>query len=72
MGEDYTPMNFRINSDEVKVLNEWMGYIYEKHKKYGNFDYKFKNNNVGKYEVWVYNDLEKSELCLTSYNKQGE
>jgi len=66
MDEGYKPMNFKINSDEVRVLNEWMGHIYEKHKKYGNFDYKFKGRGGDNYEVWVYNDLEMSELCLSN------
>jgi hypothetical protein len=66
MNKEYTPISFKIDSDEVKILNEWMGFIYDKHKKYGSFDYKFKDKKAGKYEVWVYNDLEKSEICLTT------
>ena len=28
--------------------------------------YKFKDKDNLKYDVWVYNDLEKSEICLTT------
>jgi hypothetical protein len=66
MNKEYDPIDFRINSEEAKVLNEWMGYIYSKHGKYGKFEYKFKDKDNLKYDVWVYNDLEKSEICLTT------
>jgi len=69
MNKEYDPIDFRINSEEAKILNEWMGYIYSKHGEYGKYEYKFKDRNNLKYDVWVYNDLEKSEICLTTKNE---
>lgn len=66
LGDDgYKPMTFTIQPKENKLLNEWMGHIYGVYGKYGNFEYKFKSTGGLGYEIWVYSDLAKTELCLT-------
>jgi len=61
----FKPMVFEITPECVEVLNEWMGYIYSKHGNYGKYEYKFKDD-----VIWVYNDLEKSEICLNKNNNE--
>jgi len=63
--EGYRPMIFTINPKENKKLNEWMGNIYGVYGMYGNFEYKFKGTGGLGYEIWVYSDLAKTEICLT-------
>ena len=66
LGDDgYKPMTFTIHPKESKVLNEWMGHIYGVYGMYGNFEYKFKGTGGLGYEIWVYSDLAKTEICLT-------
>jgi len=66
LGDDgFKPMTFTIHSKESKVLNEWMGHIYGVYGMYGNFEYKFKGTGGLGYEIWVYSDLAKTEICLT-------
>ena len=66
LGDDgYKPMTFTIQPKESKVLNEWMGHIYGVYGMYGNFEYKFKGTGGLGYEIWVYSDLAKTEICLT-------
>ena len=66
LGDDgYRPMTFTIHPEESKVLNEWMGHIYGVYGMYGNFEYKFKGTGGLGYEIWVYSDLAKTEICLT-------
>lgn len=62
----YIPMTFILNPKQVETLNKWMGHIYEKYGKYGNFEYRFKTTNKTGYEAWVYNDLVKTELFLNT------
>jgi len=63
--EGYRPMTFTIHPKENKILNEWMGHIYGVYGMYGNFEYKFKGTGGLGYEIWVYSDLAKTEICLT-------
>jgi|TARA_R110000868_G_scaffold393417_2_gene664415 hypothetical protein len=63
--EGYRPMTFTIHPNEAKVLNEWMGNIYGVYGMYGNFEYKFKSGGGLGYDIWVYSDLAKTEICLT-------
>lgn len=66
LGDDgYKPMTFTIQPNENKILNEWMGNIYGVYGMYGNFEYKFIGTGGLGYEVWVYSDLAKTEICLT-------
>jgi len=66
LGDDgYRPMTFTIHPKENKKLNEWMGNIYGVYGMYGNFEYKFKGTGGLGYEIWVYSDLAKTEICLT-------
>ena len=66
LGDDgYRPMTFTIHPKENKILNEWMGHIYGVYGMYGNFEYKFKGTGGLGYEIWVYSDLAKTEICLT-------
>ena len=63
--DKYGPMTFTIRREENKKLNEWMGNIYGVYGMYGNFEYKFKSTGGLGYEIWVYSDLAKTEICLT-------
>lgn len=63
--DDYKPMTFTIHQNETKILNEWMGNIYGVYGMYGNFEYKFKSGGGLGYDIWVYSDLAKTEICLT-------
>ena len=63
--EGYRPMTFTIYPNETKILNEWMGNIYGVYGMYGNFEYKFKSGGGLGYDIWVYSDLAKTEICLT-------
>ena len=66
LGDDgYKPMVFTIHPNESKILNEWMGHIYGVYGMYGNFEYKFKSIGGLGYDIWVYSDLAKTEICLT-------
>ena len=66
LGDDgYKPMTFTIQPKENKILNEWMGHIHGVYGMYGNFEYKFKGTGGLGYEIWVYSDLAKTEICLT-------
>ena len=66
LGDDgYKPMTFTIHPNESKILNEWMGNIYGVYGMYGNFEYKFKSGGGLGYDIWVYSDLAKTEICLT-------
>ena len=66
LGDDgYKPMTFTIHPNESKILNEWMGNIYGVYGMYGNFEYKFKSTGGLGYDIWVYSDLAKTEICLT-------
>jgi hypothetical protein len=63
--DKYGPMTFTIKPKENKILNEWMGNIYGVYGMYGNFEYRFKGTGGLGYEIWVYSDLAKTEICLT-------
>ena len=63
--DKYGPMTFTIKPKENKILNEWMGNIYGVYGMYGNFEYKFKSGGGLGYDIWVYSDLAKTEICLT-------
>ena len=66
LGDDgYRPITFTIHPKENKILNKWMGHIYGVYGMYGNFEYKFKGTGGLGYEIWVYSDLAKTEICLT-------
>jgi hypothetical protein len=51
--------------NEVEILNNWMGHIRGVYGKYGNFEYTFKSTGGLGWDIWVYNDLAKTEICLT-------
>ncbi len=61
----FTPMTFTIQPNEVEVLNKWMGHIYGVYGKYGNFEYTFKSTGGLGWDIWVYSELAKTEICLT-------
>ena len=42
-----------------------MGHIKGVYGKYGNFEYTFKSTGGLGWDIWVYNDLAKTEICLT-------
>ena len=63
--DKYGPITFTIRRKENKILNEWMGHIHGVYGMYGNFEYKFKGTGGLGYEIWVYSDLAKTEICLT-------
>jgi hypothetical protein len=61
----FVPMTFTIHPNEVEILNNWMGHIRGVYGKYGNFEYTFKSTGGLGWDIWVYNDLAKTEICLT-------
>jgi hypothetical protein len=63
--EEFNPMTFKINPKEVEKLNKWMGNIIGVYGKYGNFEYTFKPTGGLGWDIWVYSDLAKTEICLT-------
>ncbi len=63
--DKYGPITFTIRRKENKILNEWMGHIHGVYGMYGNFEYKFKSTGGLGYDIWVYSDLAKTEICLT-------
>jgi len=63
--DNFVPMTFKINPKEVEKLNKWMGNIIGVYGKYGNFEYTFKSTGGLGWDIWVYNDLAKTEICLT-------
>jgi hypothetical protein len=62
---NFVPMTFKINPKEVEKLNKWMGNIIGVYGKYGNFEYTFKSTGGLGWDIWVYSDLAKTEICLT-------
>ncbi len=63
--KEFNPMTFKIYPKEVEKLNKWMGNIIGVYGKYGNFDYTFKSTGGLGWDIWVYSDLAKTEICLT-------
>jgi hypothetical protein len=63
--DNFVPMTFKINPKEVEKLNKWMGNIIGVYGKYGNFEYTFKSTGGLGWDIWVYSDLAKTEICLT-------
>jgi len=61
----FVPMTFKINPKEVEKLNKWMGNIIGVYGKYGNFEYTFKSTGGLGWDIWVYSELAKTEICLT-------
>jgi hypothetical protein len=62
---NFVPMTFKIYPKEVEKLNKWMGNIIGVYGKYGNFEYTFKSTGGLGWDIWVYSDLAKTEICLT-------
>ena len=60
------PMTFTVQPDEVELFNQWKENIKGVYGKYGDFEFRFKPTGGFGYEVWVYSDLAKAELCLTT------
>jgi hypothetical protein len=63
--KEFNPMTFKIYPKEVEKLNKWMGNIIGVYGKYGNFEYSFKPTGGLGWDIWVYSDLAKTEICLT-------
>lgn len=61
----FVPMTFTIQPNEVEKLNKWMGNIKGVYGKYGNFEYTFKSTGGLGWDIWVYSELAKTEICLT-------
>jgi hypothetical protein len=61
----FVPMTFTIQPKEVEKLNKWMGNIIGVYGKYGNFEYTFKSTGGLGWDIWVYSELAKTEICLT-------
>ena len=59
------PMTFTIQPSEVEKLNNWMKHIKGVYGKYGNFEYTFKSTGGLGWDIWVYSELAKTEICLT-------
>ena len=60
------PMTFTVQPDEVELFNQWKENIKGVYGKYGDFEFRFKSTGGFGYDVWVYSDLAKTELCLTT------
>lgn len=61
-------MEFKLNEDQVKRLNEWKESIKDKHGAYGHFTYTFSPYGMG-IGVDVFSDLAKEHLDLSDVDK---
>jgi hypothetical protein len=65
ISETLKPMTFTINPNEVEKLDNWKRHIKGVYGKYGNFEYTFKSTGGLGWDIWVYSELAKTEICLT-------
>jgi hypothetical protein len=63
--EKFKPMTFTIHPNEVEKLDNWKKHIKGVYGMYGNFEYTFKSTGGLGWDIWVYSELAKTEICLT-------
>jgi hypothetical protein len=59
---------FTIDEDQVNKLEEWQSHIKAIYGQYGDYEYRFSSNGIGKI-VTVYSELADIELDLTDVDK---
>jgi hypothetical protein len=55
---------FTLDEDQVKKLEEWQSHIKAIYGSYGNYEYRFSSDGIGKI-VTVFSELADIELDLT-------
>ena len=61
-------MNFELDKDQIKKLDEWKAKIKDLHGEYGLYKYCFEPNGIGD-GVTVYSLLAKISIDLTDVDK---
>ena len=61
-------MRFELDEDELKKLNRWKEGIKIVYGEYGDFEFRFRPNEIGVHII-VWSDLAKTSLDLTDVSK---
>lgn len=63
-----TNINFELDDDQMKRLEEWKKSIQKKYNKYGVYSYTFTPTGLGTI-VEVYSEVSKTKLDLSDIDK---